>query len=75
MIVATDHDVVKDECHDIRMKSSKQFWLKYHASYLKESDFDLILELIINIIQIITMMQNRLSIRIFMIRKRTAGDN
>lgn len=46
MIVATDHDVVKDECHDIRMKSSKQFWLKYHASYLKESDFDLILELI-----------------------------
>ena len=46
MIVLQDHDVVDDECRDKTVKSSKQFWLKYHPSYLKKDEFDLILELI-----------------------------
>ena len=45
MIVPYEHDVVKHDCKDNRIKSVKQFWLRYHASYLKESEFDLILEL------------------------------
>ncbi len=46
MIIPKDHDVILDECKDYRMRSSKQFWLKYHASYLKPSEFDLMLDLI-----------------------------
>ena len=46
MIVPQDHDVVDDECRDKTVRSSKQFWLKYHPSYLKKDEFDLMLELI-----------------------------
>lgn len=46
MIVPYEHNVVKHDCGDNRIKTVKQFWLRYHASYLKESEFDLILDLI-----------------------------
>lgn len=46
MIVPYEHDVVKHDCKDSRIKNVRQFWLRYHASYLKESELDLILELI-----------------------------
>ena len=46
MIVPYEHDVVKHDCKDTRIKNVRQFWLRYHASYLKESEFDLILQLI-----------------------------
>lgn len=46
MIVPYEHDVVKHDCKDNRIKNVRQFWLRYHASYLKESEFELILELI-----------------------------
>ncbi|WP_034445748.1 DUF4422 domain-containing protein [Butyrivibrio sp. AE2032] len=46
MVVPMEHDVVKHDCKDNRIKNVRQFWLRYHASYLKDREFDLILELI-----------------------------
>ncbi len=46
MIVPFDHDVVEDECRDKRVRNAKHFWLKYHASYLKKTEFDMMLDLI-----------------------------